>query len=396
MDPTHNSPRLARLSLRDYELPPGLAARLHSPALLVFDDKVRANVQQMLRYLEGRADRWRPHLKTTKTPEVWRELVLAGVRNFKCATTKEAAVLAALLDEMSIDDADLLVAYPLLSPNLDKVARLAQRYPNLRLSILSEDPAHAGSLPVNLGVFVDINPEMNRTGVPMKDTAAIAAVARAAKGRLRGLHFYDGHVREPGAEARQSHAWRLYQGLLEIVNALQLAGLDLGELITSGTSAFPYALAFPGFANLSGLLHRVSPGTVVFHDGFSDDLLEDVSLSPAALLFTRVVSQPAADIVTCDAGSKSLAAEAGDPAAFVLGRPQLLAQKPSEEHLPLRVLAGQVPARGTELLLIPRHVCPTVNLADELVLVSGSEEWQTVAVRARGHDLIADSSGPDQ
>ena len=396
MDATHNSPRLARLSLRDYELPSGLAARLHSPALLVFEDKVRANVQQMLRYLDGRADRWRPHLKTTKTPEVWRELVLAGVRNFKCATTKEAAVLAALLDEMSIEDADLLVAYPLLSPNLDKVAQLAHRYPRLRLSILSEDPAHAGSLPANLGVFVDINPEMNRTGVPMADTAAITAVARAAQGRLRGLHFYDGHVRESGAEARQSHAWRLYAGLLEIVKTLQLAGLDLEELITSGTPAFPYALSFPGFTNLTGLLHRVSPGTVVFHDGFSDDLLEDVSLSPAALLFTRVVSQPAADIVTCDAGSKSLAAEAGDPAAFVLGHPQLLAQKPSEEHLPLRVLEGPAPARGTELLLIPRHVCPTVNLADELLLLSGSEQWQTVAVSARGHDLIADSSGLDQ
>ena len=149
-----------------------------------------------------------------------------------------------------------------------------------------------------------------------------------------------------------------------------------------------YALSFAGFAGAAPWVHRVSPGTVVFHDGFSDALLEDVSLTPAALLFTRVVSQPAADIVTCDAGSKSLAAEAGDPAAFVLGHPQLEALKPSEEHLPLRVLEGPPPPRGTGLLLVPRHVCPTVNLAEEFLLLDAGPA-RVVDVAARGHDLLA-------
>jgi len=31
----------------------------------------------------GDAGRWRPHLKTTKMPVVWREALLAGVRHFK-------------------------------------------------------------------------------------------------------------------------------------------------------------------------------------------------------------------------------------------------------------------------------------------------------------------------
>eukprot|EP00951_Prasinocladus_malaysianus_P017157 scaffold135084_cov29-Prasinocladus_malaysianus.AAC.1 len=34
----------------------------------------------------------------------------------------------------------------------------------------------------------------------------------------------------------------------------------------------------------------------------------------------RVVSRPAPDVVTVDAGSKSLAAESGDPVAYVVGR----------------------------------------------------------------------------
>ena len=95
-----NSPRLARLPSTDYELPAGVATRLFSPSLVVFVDKVRANVRQMLAHMGGDPGRWRPHLKTTKTPEIWRELVDAGVRHFKCATPREAEMLTGLLAEM--------------------------------------------------------------------------------------------------------------------------------------------------------------------------------------------------------------------------------------------------------------------------------------------------------
>ena len=62
-----------------YALPAGLADELQTPALVVYLDRVRANVQRVIE-LAGGADRWRPHLKTTKIPEVWAELLAAGVR----------------------------------------------------------------------------------------------------------------------------------------------------------------------------------------------------------------------------------------------------------------------------------------------------------------------------
>jgi D-serine deaminase-like pyridoxal phosphate-dependent protein len=100
-----------------------------------------------------------------------------------------------------------------------------------------------------------------------------------------------------------------------------------------------------------------------------------------------VVSHPLADRVTADAGSKSIAAEAGDPCAFALGHPGLEALTPSEEHLPFAVRSGQRPPRGTELYLVPRHVCPTVNLAEQALLVDG-ENIVVSRVRARAHDLL--------
>ena len=160
-------------------------------------------------------------------------------------------------------------------------------------------------------------------------------------------------------------------------------------MITSGTPAFPYALSFAGFQKLDRAVHRISPGTVVFHDTFTDDLMDDVDLQPAALLFTRVISRPRDGRVTCDAGSKSIAAEAGDPCAVVLGHADLEARTPSEEHLPLEFKGEDGPVIGQELLLIPRHVCPTVNLAEEVVLIDGGLVVEVAPVVARAHDVLA-------
>lgn len=63
-------------------------------------------------------------------------------------------------------------------------------------------------------------------------------------------------------------------------------------------------------------VHRVSPGTVVFHDWRGERQNPGLGLVPAAVLMARVVSIPSLSphVVTLDCGSKSLAAEAGDPA----------------------------------------------------------------------------------
>ena len=82
----------AKRDAAPYALPRDLLDDLQTPALVVYLDRVRENVQRMIDYA-GSADRWRPHLKTTKIPEVWAELLAAGVRQFKCATTREAAVM---------------------------------------------------------------------------------------------------------------------------------------------------------------------------------------------------------------------------------------------------------------------------------------------------------------
>ena len=63
----------------------------------------------------GAPQRWRPHVKSTKSPLVWREIVRAGVRRFKCATLREARELCAMLEAHAFIQGrgafSLLVAY---------------------------------------------------------------------------------------------------------------------------------------------------------------------------------------------------------------------------------------------------------------------------------------------
>jgi len=47
-------------------------AEVDSPALLVYPDRVEANIQRMIAMVGGRWERLRPHIKTHKMPEIVR------------------------------------------------------------------------------------------------------------------------------------------------------------------------------------------------------------------------------------------------------------------------------------------------------------------------------------
>jgi len=377
--------RFRDLDPESYALPESIRERLLSPVLCVYMDKVRENVRRMLAYT-GSPDRWRPHIKTTKIPAVYRELVRAGVDRFKCATTREARVMLGVLREEGVSG-DLLLAYPLRMPALAQLGRLAAEHPASRVSVLCEDPGLVADIPEHLSIFVDVNPGMDRTGVPLSESERLHAVIDAAGTRFRGIHYYDGHLHGPMPE-REDEIHTCYSRALELVDTLKERGVATEEIITSGTPAVLHALRYDGFTNRDDLVHRVSPGTVVFHDWRSERENPGLELVPAAVLFTRVVSRPRSDLATCDTGSKAVAAEGDHACAYVLGWPGLEAQTPSEEHLPLRAVEGKTPALGTELFLVPHHVCPTVNLAEQVLLCDGDDHEPT-DVTARAHDLFA-------
>jgi D-serine deaminase-like pyridoxal phosphate-dependent protein len=357
-----------------------------TPALLVYPEFIASNIARTVALLGGDADRWRAHIKTAKLGYTLRMMVERGVRNFKCATTLE------LLVACECGAADVLVAYPVIGANARRVREIAEQFPKVRVSVLAENEEQArqwrGS---RLGVFVDINPGMNRTGIDEGHGAEVFDLVRAIGSiglEFRGLHYYDGHHRDSDERKRAESAHHGYDRLLEIVNEIERMGIHVPEVITAGTPTLPSSLSYAGFRN-AAFIHRVSPGTVVYCDASSlAQVGEEYGYRPAVLVLTRVVSHPRVGIVTCDGGHKSVSADSGVPTCVVPGHPELTPLTPSEEHLPLQVAEGAAgPKVGEALYLLPRHVCTTVNNFNDAVMVRNGEIESVEKVTARGREM---------
>ena len=356
-----------------------------TPALVVYPEIIDSNIARTVHLLGGNADRWRAHIKTAKLAYTLRMLVERGCRNLKCATTLE------LLVACRSGAADVLLAYPAVGANARRVRDIVNQFPDVRISVLAEDVEQVRQWRgCPIGIFVDINPGMNRTGVEQSHGDKVARLAcgvRDAGLEFRGLHYYDGQYGGLDERERSAAAHAGYDCLLELVNEIGHSGMSMPEVITAGTPTFPCSLTYQGFHG-AGFIHRVSPGTILYCDATSlAQLPGQYGYAPAVLVLTRVVSRPHNGIVTCDAGHKSVSADAGVPTCVVVGHPELVPLTPSEEHLPLDSREEMHrPQVGEALYLLPRHVCPTVNNFDSALLVRDGQITSVEKVSARGRE----------
>jgi D-serine deaminase-like pyridoxal phosphate-dependent protein len=261
----------------------------------------------------------------------------------------------------------------------------------VRISVLAENEAQVHQWRgADVGIFLDINPGMNRTGIEQtarQRVVELAQTIRQSGVEFCGLHYYDGQFGAIAEPERTKAAQSGYEQLLQLIRELGRSSVRVPEIVTAGTPTLPCSLAYPGFEN-ADFIHRVSPGTVVYNDATSlAQLPAQYGYSPAALVMTRVVSRPHHGIITCDAGHKAVSADAGIPTCVVVGHPELTPLSPSEEHLPLAVTEGaDGPRVGDILYLLPRHVCPTVNNFDAVLIVRNGQIESVEAVSARGHE----------
>jgi D-serine deaminase-like pyridoxal phosphate-dependent protein len=355
-----------------------------TPALIVYPEIVASNIACTLALLGGNADRWRAHIKTAKLTYTLRMLVESGVRNFKCATTLE------LLEACREGASDVLLAFPVMGANARRVCEIASEFPKVRVSALAENDQQVrqwrGS---DVGLFLDINPGMNRTGIEQDQKERVLALARTIQHaglEFRGVHYYDGQFGGLEEPARTKAAHAGYDRLLELMAEIQRSGLIVPEVVTAGTPTFPCSLAYPRL-HTSEFVHRVSPGTVVYCDATClAQLSPEYGYQPAVMVLSRVVSHPNQHTVTCDAGHKAVSADAGVPTCVVLGHPELIPLSPSEEHLPMQIETPPGPAVGEMLYLLPRHICPTVNNFNSAFVGRRGRVESIETVTARGRE----------
>src|SRR5580704_15982774 len=145
-----------------------------TPALVVYPEFIASNIERTVGLLGGDADRWRVHIKTAKLGYTLRMMVERGIRNFKCATTLE------LLVACQCGAADVLLAYPSVGANARRVREVAEEFPGVRISVLAENGNQVRQWQGGrLGIFLDINPGMNRTGIEQGHAGEVVNLVRA-------------------------------------------------------------------------------------------------------------------------------------------------------------------------------------------------------------------------
>lgn len=363
------------------------AGEIPTPALIVYRQRVAENIRRMIA-VAGDARRLRPHVKTHKMAEVVRMQLAAGIRAFKCATLAEAQMLARCRAD------HVLVACPLAGPHRRLFASLVSQYPDTRLGVLVDDLRSLELLEQALlaqrqtaDAYLDLDVGMHRTGIAPGPLAIELFRRLAASPALRpaGLHAYDGHLKQHEADECRQASEAGFAAVDELAAALCREQSDRLEIVAGGS---------PTFAIHARHADRVlSPGTCVFWDWAYATKFPDLDFVHAALVLARVISRPVGDLLCLDLGYKAVSPDNPNPRVYFPQLPDAEMVLHSEEHLLIRGSQAGRFAIDDCLYGIPYHICPTVALYDEALVVEDHRVIDRWPVAARRRDVQLESIG---
>jgi D-serine deaminase-like pyridoxal phosphate-dependent protein len=360
-------------------------ADVFSPALVFYKDLIRANIAEVVR-LAGSPRRLCPHVKTHKCREIVRLQLDAGITTHKCATVAEAEMLA------QCGAPDILIAYPIIGPNIARVRALVAKYPTSKFAVLCDHPDGArmlsagwAGMPERLDVLMDINVGQDRTGIKPSPAAAelYEQIAKAPSLSPAGFHVYDGHNHQETLAERETAVKALIGPVLELRKSVEGKGWPVPRMVCGGTPTFPVwaKMELPG--------QQCSPGTFVLHDqGYGAKYKDLSALTPAALVVSRVISKPLPNRLTTDLGHKAIAAD--PPAgkrAVLLNLGEYTPSIQNEEHFAIDTPEAAKWKIGDVIYAVPTHVCPTVALHRRACVVENNRFIGTWEIASRDRKL---------
>ena len=326
-----------------------------TPAAVVDLDLLESNLGRWQEHCDRIGLASRPHVKTHKCVEIAQRQVGLGARGITCQTLHETEVMV----DAGIDD--VLVPYNVVGGR--KLERLTSLLRRATVQVSADDRALLAGLGGaatdagrELGVLVDCDTGLGRTGVASPEEAAELAWAIA---RTPGLRFA-GLMTFPALPGSSS--------FLEAASALiRHAGLTVDAVSAGGTPTMWHS------GKLRPLVTEYRVGTYAFNDRNTvrsgAATFEEVALTVAATVVSRRGGR-----AIIDAGSKALSSErADDGFGLVLEAPASRLVRLDEEHGYVELAAGDDLELGQQVRVVPNHVCVAVNLADELVAVRDGE-----------------------
>jgi len=415
----------------------GSRAALTSPAVVVDIDILDANLALMQGQCVAAGLGLRPHAKTHKSSAIARRQIKAGALGVCCATIREAEAM------VDAGIPGVLISSPVVGD--DKIARLvaaARRAEGLMTVV--DDPHNAAAIDAALGgaaaggaagggdggdndagggdadgggpgsdkaggggavagsgsgdrdpplgVLVDVDIGMHRTGVTSPDDAvALARIVTEAKYlRWRGIQAYSGKVQhiDGFAERAVEYGAQLDQ-LRAVLKALAEAGLVAEIVSGGGTGTFAIDARAAGIDSGAGLFTEHQAGSYLFMDVeyAAVELFPDrpIPYGTALSILNRVVSANADGIATIDGGFKCFATDGPLPTVLAGAPAGTVYRRFGDEHGCLVLPEGaRAPALGEAVTMMAPHCDPTINLHDWYHIVSGDTLVDIWPIDGRG------------
>ncbi|MDR3138732.1 MAG: alanine racemase [Treponema sp.] len=348
-------------------LPEHLQRLLETPCIVIDVEKTRENIANMQRAANDARCALRPHIKSHKMSCFAVLQVEAGASGISCAKISEAEIMA----RDGLDD--IFVAGPLAGAfRLRRAVKLARQVRRLILATDSAEGAAAldqaaEAAGLSLEVRMKLDARLGRTGVVFEKALDLAkAIMDCRNLRLTGIYTFKSLPCPGKAAAAGREEGEL---MTEAARRLRDAGIPLQDISAESAPA--------GLAR-TGLVTEIRPGTYIFNDYIrykeGAAALGDI----AAHFYVTVVSTPRRDYAVIDGGIKTFPMDVPldmpphyyPSYALADGREDLRLTRLYEEHGILSCPEGgdtglQV---GQILRLIPLHICPAVNLQNEVYL----------------------------
>jgi len=358
---------------------------LPTPALLLDEGALMRNVEKMAAFLGAQGKGFRPHAKTHKCPEIARRQLASGAVGICAAKISEAAVLMhAGVDRVLITSAITSAAKAELAAELSGLGQLDIVVDSPLGVKLLGDAMTAGTGD-ELGVLIDLDEEMGRTGTRSDDVAISLAeqISRTPGLKFRGVQHYAGHLMHvAGFDERRSRSLALWERVSARVDRLQAAGHPCSVVTGCGTGTFNIDCEVPAVTDLQ-------VGSYVFMDqeylligGRDSDRFDDFEVS--LTMATTAISEPLpGKAVTVDGGFKAFASDSVPPEPLDMAGSRF--RFAGDEHGVLIFGAGtQQPTLGSVQRFITPHCDPTVNLHDAFWVHDGDRVHARWPISARG------------
>ncbi len=286
-------------------------ADLDTPALWVDLDTLERNIAELARHFAAAQVQWRPHIKGVRVPAIAHKAIAAGAIGVTCATIREAEAMA------DSGLRDILIANEMVGER--KLSRLARLRSIADVKVIADNPDNVRELSaaarrqgVRIGVLIDVNTGMNRTGLPPGPAVVDLAHAIDQSEGLRflGLMTWEGHtlvIPEPAARAQATRG--AIEQLLAMAEDCREAGLPVSIVSGGGSGTYKTTPFIPGMT-------EIQAGGAIFCDVIYQSW--GVETTPCLFVQTIVSSRPAPDRIVVDAGFKTLPVWHAQPRAVNL------------------------------------------------------------------------------